>query len=79
MDESLARLGIDYVDFIQVHDMEFGDPNQIIEETLPALRKVQAAGKARFVGITCLPLKLFKYVIDRAPVDQIQILLPLLP
>jgi L-galactose dehydrogenase len=72
VDESLERLGIDYIDFIQVHDMEFGNPDQIVEETLPALRKVQAAGKARYVGITCLPLKLHKYVMDRAEVDQIQ-------
>jgi L-galactose dehydrogenase len=72
VDESLDRLGIDYVDFIQVHDMEFGNPDQSVVETLPALRKVQAAGKARFVGITCLPLKLYKYVMDRAEVDQIQ-------
>jgi L-galactose dehydrogenase len=72
VDESLQRLGVDYVDFIQVHDMEFGHPDQIIAETLPALREVQAAGKARYVGITCLPIKLYKYVMDRAEVDQIQ-------
>lgn len=72
VDESLERLGIDYIDFIQVHDMEFGNPDQVITETLPALRKVQAAGKARYVGITCLPTKLYKYVMDRAEVDQIQ-------
>lgn len=72
VDESLQRLGVDYVDFIQVHDMEFGNMEQIVQETLPALRKAQAAGKARFVGITGLPLKLFRYVLDRAEVDQIQ-------
>jgi L-galactose dehydrogenase len=72
VDESLERLGVEYVDFIQVHDFEFGNPDQIVTETLPALRKAQAAGKARYVGITCLPLKLFKYVMDRAEVDQIQ-------
>jgi L-galactose dehydrogenase len=72
VDESLARLGVDYVDFIQVHDMEFGSIDQIIHETIPALRAVQAAGKARFVGITCLPVKLFKQVMDAVDVDQIQ-------
>jgi L-galactose dehydrogenase len=72
VDESLARLNVDYVDFIQVHDMEFGDVNQIVEETIPALRKVQEHGKARFVGITCLPVKLFTQVMDRIEVDQIQ-------
>jgi len=72
VDESLSRLGVEYVDFIQVHDMEFGSIDQIIEETIPALRKVQAAGKARHVGITCLPVKLFRQVMDQVEVDQIQ-------
>ncbi len=72
VDESLARLGVDHVDFIQVHDMEFGSIEQIVTETIPALREVQKAGKARFVGITCLPVKLFKQVMDRVAVDQIQ-------
>jgi L-galactose dehydrogenase len=72
VDESLARLGVDHVDFIQVHDMEFGSIEQIVTETIPALRRVQAAGKARHVGITCLPLRLFRAVMDRVQVDQIQ-------
>ena len=72
VDESLQRLNVDHVDFIQVHDMEFGDVEQIINETVPALRKVQAQGKARFVGITCLPPKLFRAVMDNVEVDQIQ-------
>lgn len=72
IDESLARLNVDYIDFIQVHDMEFGSVEQIVHETIPALRRVQAAGKARFVGITCLPLPLFRRVMDQVDVDQIQ-------
>lgn len=72
VDESLARLGVDHVDFIQVHDIEFGDLEQIITETIPALRRVQQAGKARFVGISCLPVRLFRAVLDRVPVDQVQ-------
>ena len=72
VEESLERLGVDHVDFIQVHDMEFGSIDQIVAETLPALRKVQERGLARFVGITCLPVRLFRQVMDQAPVDQIQ-------
>ena len=72
IDESLARLGIDEIDFIQVHDIEFGNVDQIITETIPALREAQRAGKVRFVGITCLPLPLFRHVMDRVDVDQIQ-------
>jgi L-galactose dehydrogenase len=72
VDESLARLGVDYVDFIQVHDMEFGNMEQIVHETIPALFQLKAQGKTRFVGISCLPLQLFRYVLDRIAVDQIQ-------
>jgi len=72
IDESLDRLGVDHFDFIQVHDMEFGNIDQIVAETIPALRDAQRQGKARFVGITGLPIRLFKEVMERIDVDQIQ-------
>jgi L-galactose dehydrogenase len=40
---------------------------QVINETLPALQALKAQGLVRFVGITGLPLNVFKYVLDRAP------------
>jgi L-galactose dehydrogenase len=72
IEESLARLGVDHFDFIQVHDLEFGNIDQIVTETIPALREAQRQGKARFIGITCLPVRLFKEVMDQIDVDQIQ-------
>ncbi len=72
VDESLRRLQVDYIDIIQVHDMEFGVLDQIVSETVPALREMQKAGKVRFVGVTGFPLRLFEYVLDRIEVDQIQ-------
>lgn len=71
VDESLARLGVDYVDLIQAHDIEFGDLDQIIGETIPALREVVRHGKARFVGVTGLPLAALRRVVLAAPVDTI--------
>jgi aryl-alcohol dehydrogenase-like predicted oxidoreductase len=71
VDESLSRLDVDYVDIIQCHDIEFGDLDQVLNETIPALRKLQEAGKVRFVGITGLPLKPFRYILDRTAVDTI--------
>jgi aryl-alcohol dehydrogenase-like predicted oxidoreductase len=71
VEKSLRRMKVDYIDIIQCHDIEYGDLDQVVEETLPALRKVQAAGKVGFVGITGLPLKIFEYVMDRAEVDTI--------
>lgn len=71
IDESLARLGVEHVDLIQVHDMEFGDLRQIVEETVPTLRRAVDQGKARFVGITGLPVKNFEPVARAVPVDAI--------
>lgn len=71
VDESLKRLKKDHVDLIQCHDIEFGDLDQVVEETIPALGKIRKEGKARFVGITGLPLKIFEYVLDRTGVDTI--------
>lgn len=71
VEESLARLGVAYVDILQVHDIEFGSLAQIAEETIPALRRLQRQGKARFIGITGLPLRAFRYVLERAEVDTL--------
>ena len=71
VDQSLTRLKTDYIDLIQCHDIEFVDLNIIVNETIPALRKVQKQGKVRFIGITGLPLKIFRYVLERTKVDTI--------
>jgi len=71
IDESLQRLGIDYVDIIQSHDNEYGDLNQVVNETIPALRQIQKQGKARFVGITGYPLKIFRTILSSTEVDTI--------
>ena len=65
VEESLKRLQLEYVDLIQCHDIEFGDLDQIVNETLPALAALKAKGLVRHVGITGLPLKIFTYVLDR--------------
>jgi aryl-alcohol dehydrogenase-like predicted oxidoreductase len=71
IEESLQRLNVDYVDVLQCHDIEFSNLDQIVHETIPALRKAQKQGKARFIGITGLPLNIFRYVLDRVDVDTI--------
>jgi len=65
LDESCARLGVDYIDLLQCHDIEFVDLNQIVNETLPALVKLREKGRIGHIGITGLPLKIFPSVIDR--------------
>ncbi len=71
VDESLARLGTDYLDLIQCHDIEFGDLDQVVNETIPALRALERSGKVRYIGITGLPLKIFRYVAERTNIDTI--------
>lgn len=66
LDESCARLGVDYIDLLQCHDIEFADLNQIVDETLPALVALRQAGRIGHVGVTGLPLKIFPAVLDRA-------------
>jgi len=47
IDNSLRRLGTDYVDLYQIH---FWDNETRIEETLEALNDIVRAGKARYIG-----------------------------
>ena len=69
VDESLRLLGAEYLDIVQVHDMEFvSDPKIIMNETLPALQKVKDAKKARYIGITGYPMDNFKSIIDKSSV-----------
>jgi L-galactose dehydrogenase len=71
IEESLVRLGVDYIDLIQCHDIEFGSLAQVVNETLPALRQAQQQGKVGFVGITGLPLKIFSEVMAQVEIDTI--------
>ena len=51
IDQSLRRLGTDYVDLYQIHRW---DPSTPIEETLEALHDVVKAGKARYIGASSM-------------------------
>lgn len=71
VDESLRRLGVGHLDVMLCHDVEFGSIDQVVGETLPALRKVRDAGKVRFIGFSGLPLKIYPAVLDRTGVDVV--------
>mmetsp|Transcript_7846 Transcript_7846/g.23695 ORF Transcript_7846/g.23695 Transcript_7846/m.23695 type:complete len:315 (-) Transcript_7846:152-1096(-) len=68
IDESLKRLQLEYVDILYCHDVEFGDLDQVANETLPALQKLKESGKVRAIGFTGLPLKIFQYITDHSKV-----------
>jgi len=75
VEHSLKRLGVDYVDLVQCHDVEFADHDQIVEETLPALLRLKEQGIVRHVGITGLPLGVFRSIIDRVPPGTVETIL----
>ena len=62
--ESMQRLNIDYIDLINVHDIEFADLNQVVNETLPALVELRKKGVVGHVGITDLQPENIKWVIE---------------
>jgi 1-deoxyxylulose-5-phosphate synthase len=51
IDNSLSRLGTDYVDLYQIHRWDYDTP---IEETLEALHDIVKAGKARYLGASSM-------------------------
>jgi len=51
IDDSLRRLGTDYVDLYQIHRFDYETP---IEETLEALHDVVKSGKARYIGASSM-------------------------
>lgn len=69
IDVSLHRLGLDHLDICLCHDIEFVEMQQIVDETLPALRKVRDQGKVRFIGFSGYPMKIFKFILDQTTVD----------
>jgi len=71
LEDSLRRLQTDYVDLLQAHDVEFGSIEQIIGETIPAMRELQLEGKARYIGITGYPPRMLVRIAEAAPVDTI--------
>jgi len=71
VDESLKRLQTDYVDVLQIHDVEFGTMKQVLNEAIPAALKVKEMGKARYIGITGLPVRYLAQIVRFTEVDTI--------
>ena len=67
--ESMERLNVDYIDLINVHDIEFqsrmeGGLQKVVDETLPVLVQLKKEGVVRHVGITDLQPENLKWVIE---------------
>jgi L-galactose dehydrogenase len=69
IDVSLERMRLDYLDLVFCHDIEYADVQQVIDETLPALRRQVEKGKVRYVGISGYPMRNFQRVIPTGLLD----------
>ena len=71
----LQELGVGQVDLAYTHSIGHAiyDFDALVGDNGPmaALERARKDGLTRFVGITGFPLKIFKYVLDRAPLDTI--------
>ncbi|MCL4264904.1 MAG: aldo/keto reductase [Anaerolineae bacterium] len=66
---SLKRLQTEWIDVYQLHDIEFGDMVQVVNEAIPALHKLKADGKVRFIGVTGFPLPLLREMVETQSLD----------
>lgn len=78
--ESMERLGVDFIDLINVHDIEFqaglpGGLQKIVDETLPALVKLKKQGVVGHIGITDLQLENLKWVVSHVEKGTVESIL----
>jgi 2,5-diketo-D-gluconate reductase B len=64
-EQSLERLGVDYLDLLLLH---WPSPDVPLEETLKALTALRADGRIRNLGVSNFPAGLLKQALDMAPV-----------
>jgi aryl-alcohol dehydrogenase-like predicted oxidoreductase len=69
VDTSLYRLGVDYLDILFLHDVEFTDYKQSIDAALPVLLREKDKGKVRFVGVAGYPFKPVLYALEQYDID----------
>lgn len=78
--ESMERLGIEFIDLINVHDIEFqanlpGGLQKVVDETLPALVELKEKGVVGHVGITDLQLENLTWVVEHCQAGMVESIL----
>lgn len=73
--ESMERLHVDHIDIILVHDIEFANLQQVVDETLPALVKLRDEHVVSHVGITDLQPENLKWVIEHSDENVVECVL----
>ncbi|MDF2669944.1 MAG: oxidoreductase [Paenibacillus sp.] len=72
VEQSLIRLQTDCIDLIQLHELESTSYEQVVNETLPAFRKLKEQGKVRAIGINAGKMELLTPFMDEQLCDTIQ-------
>ena len=73
-EESMKRLNVDYLDILNLHDIEYSDClyfEQSMNEGIPALQELKRQGKIRFFGIATYSLPLIRKVIELHDIDTV--------
>ena len=74
LEESMQRLGVEYIDIVHLHDFEyqgFSKTESAFKEGFPALLKLKEEGKIGAVSAGIYPMELWHRVTEEAPVDVI--------
>lgn len=71
VDVSCQRLGVDVLDIVLCHDVEFVDLELVAGETIPALRALQRQGRVRAIGASAYPVGALLRLHELAPLDVV--------
>lgn len=73
LEESLQRLGLDYVDVLYLHDPDVYDLEAGIRQALPALEKLRAEGLVKAIGVGANTVWGLQECVQRADLDLIML------
>lgn len=72
VEDSLIRLRTDWIDLLQMHDVETQPYELLIEETIPALERLREDGKIRYIGATTRYLQVLERLMSTERIDAVQ-------
>lgn len=71
LEASRRRMGVDFIDVLQCHDIEHGDRRQLLDEALPTLRELKVQGLIGRIGITGYDLAMLEEIAVDQGVDTV--------
>lgn len=66
VEKSMSLLGLDYLDLVQIHDVEFCHSlDQIVQHSIPELQELRKDGKIKYIGITGYSIQVLKRIVEQ--------------